>query len=469
MRENKTYDELSVGDEASISRVCSGNDLYIFAHASGNLNPLHVPVEDTGPENGTETIAPSMWVGALVSAVLGNILPGPGTLYSEQHFTFLDRAHVGDELKVTVKVLEKLDNNLVRLSTTVMGRGGDKVADGEATVYAPTKKMQVDEDAGIPELEVRTHRHFDRLLHDCDPLPPLVTAVVAPEEKAALGGAMLAAQRGLIEPVLIGSEVEIRRVAKASGFDLGAVTVHDVPDHVEAAKQAARFASEGRVDALMKGALHTDQMLHAALGKEFGLRTARRLSHIFAFDVPGLDHLLMVTDAAINIAPSLEDKVDIVQNAIDVGQALGIAKPSVSILSAVETVTPKIPSTLDAAVLSKMAERGQIRGGIVDGPLAMDNAMDMEAARTKGITSLVAGRADVLVAPNLEAGNMLAKELVFIAHAQGAGLVVGAKVPIILTSRADNEQARLASCAIATLYKASLDGGAAMKLAAVGE
>ena len=449
MRENKTYDELQVGDEATIKRVCTGNDLYVFAHASGNLNPLHLPGNQGEAPKGNEpeTVAPSMWVGALVSAVLGNVLPGPGTLYRAQSFRFLDRVHVGDELKITVKVLEKLGGNTVKLSTV-----------GEADVYAPTQKVQI-EGEDVPELEVRRYRHFKTLLDACDGLPPLRTAVVVPEEPAALGGALLAAQHGLIAPLLIGQEAAIRQTARTARLELGDAEIRDVATAEAAAELAASLAGRGEVQALMKGALHTDELLRAALARAHGLRTERRLSHIFAFDVPGLDRLLMVTDAAINIAPGLEEKVDIVQNAIDLAQALGVEKPHVGILSAVETVNPKIPSTLDAAIISKMAERGQIRGGLVDGPLAMDNAMDLGAARTKGITSLVAGRADVLVVPNLEAGNLLAKQLVFVAQAHGAGLVMGAKVPIILTSRADDEQARLASCAIAALYQAKVGSG----------
>jgi len=212
---------------------------------------------------------------------------------------------------------------------------------------------------------------------------------------------------------------------------------------------------EGRAQALMKGHLHTDQLLHAILKKDGGLRTNRRLSHVFVMDVPGHDHLLFVTDAAINIVPDLDCKVSICQNAIDLALSLGIDLPKVGVLSAVETVTPSIPSTLDAAVLSKMADRGQITGGLVDGPLAMDNALDLRAARTKGITGLVAGHADILLAPNLEAGNMIAKELTYLAHAEAAGVVMGAQVPVILTSRSDDDKARLASCAVAALYAAN--------------
>jgi phosphate butyryltransferase len=459
MYENRTYDELKVGDEAQIRRVCTGKDLYVFASASGDLNPVHLPGVQY-PGESPETVAPSMWVGALISAVLGNVLPGPGTLYHAQNLVFSNRVHVGDELTVSVKVLEKLDRNLVRLDTRVTGRGGDLVAQGLAEVYAPAEKIRCEGEA--PDIEVRRYGHFEALLARCAGLRPLRTAVVAPEDEASLGGALMAAGRGLIRPLLIGSEDRIRSVARAARLDLAGAEIRDVAEHAEAADQAAAMASRGEVEALMKGALHTDDLLHPLFNKAYGLRTSRRISHSFVFDVPGLDHMLLITDAAVNIAPTLEDKVDIVQNAIDLAIALGIAQPKVGVLSAVETVNPKIPSTLDAAILSKMAERGQIRGGLVDGPLAMDNAIDMDAARTKGISSLVSGCADVLVAPNLEAGNMLAKELTFVAHAHAAGLVIGARIPVILTSRADSEEARLASCAIAALYQAWRNPGEAV-------
>jgi len=446
---NKTYDELKVGDEAVIKRVCSANDLYVFAHASGNLNPLHLPES----EGSGEAVAPSMWVGALVSAVLGNLLPGPGTLYKTQSFRFLDRVHVGDELTITVRVAEKRPGNAVVLETTVTGRGGDLVADGQAEVLAPTAKIEF-EGSSLPEILVARHRHFDRLLQLAHALPPLTTAVVAPEEATALGGALLGARHEIIKPILIGRPDRIRAAAKALGQDISGFELIEVASTDEAAARAVALVHEGRVQALMKGHLHTDELLHHIVKSNGGLRTARRLSHVFVMDVPGLEHPLFVSDAAINIAPSLEDKVDITQSAIDLALALGLEKPKVGILSAIETVSPKIPSTLDAAILSKMAERGQIRGGLVDGPLAMDNAIDIGAAKTKGITSLVAGQAEILIVPNLEAGNMLVKELSFIAHAEAAGIVLGAKVPVILTSRADNEKSRLASCAVASLYQA---------------
>jgi phosphate butyryltransferase len=456
IRENKLYDELSVGDGASIKRVCTGNDLYVFAHASGNLNPLHLPAE--GGEGSGEAIAPSMWAGALVSAVLGNILPGPGTLYKSQTFEFFDRVHVGDELTVSVTVRDKFAGGLVAFDTRVTGRGGGRVAEGIAEVLAPSRKVHIDGDR-LPELLVQQHRHFDRLLAGCKRLDPIRTVVVAPEDKVSLGGALLAARHGIVRLILVGSARAIEAVADEIGADLTGIDIRDVPGHSAAAAAAVELVRAGKADAIMKGSLHTDELLHPVCKHEGGLRTSRRLSHVFIMDVPGLDHILLVSDAAINIAPDLEAKVDITQSAIDVGLALGLKRPKVGILSAVETVNPKIISTIDAAVLSKMADRGQIKGAIVDGPLAMDNAIDVAAARSKGIISLVAGHADILIVPNLEAGNMLAKELTFVAHAEAAGLALGATVPIILTSRADSEKARLASCAIAALYRAWQSGG----------
>lgn len=458
IRENKTYDEITVGETASIKRVLTANDLYIFAHASGNLNPMHMPADQQDESAPQEIVAPSMWVGALVSSVLGNVLPGAGTLYKSQTFSFVNRAHVGDELTVGVEVREKRPDNIVVLGTRVTGRGGDVIAEGVAEVLAPVRKVRFDDDTQLPGLLVQRHQHFDKLLDRAEALEPLRTAVVAPETEHALAGAIEAAERGIIAPVLVGNPERIRNAAKAARCDISGYELVETPGTHEAAAEAVRLVHAGRAEALMKGHLHTDELLHAVVKKDGGLRGTRRLSHVFVMDVPGLDHLLLISDAAINIAPGLEEKVDITQNAIDLAIALGIARPRVGVLSAVETVTPKIPSTLDAAILSKMAERGQIAGGIVDGPLAMDNAVDIGAAKTKGITSLVAGRAEVLIAPNLEAGNMLAKELTFIAHAEGAGIVLGARVPIILTSRADGEKARLASCAVAALAHAHATG-----------
>ncbi|ODR95773.1 enoyl-CoA hydratase [Methyloceanibacter stevinii] len=448
IRENKLYDELSIGDTESVKRVCTANDLYVFAHASGNLNPLHIPDDDDHDDH--EAVAPSMWVGALISSVLGNVLPGPGTLYRSQSLRFLDRAHVATSLRSPLKTSSRTP--VVVMETVVTGRGGETVAEGIAEVLAPERKVRVDMEE-LPEIVLQRHQHFDHYIHSCEGLEPLVTAVVAPEEKESLGGALLAARHSLIRPILIGSEPLIRQAAHDAGEDIGMYEIIDIPDHVAAAGRAVELVHEGYAGAIMKGHLHTSDLLHEVLKSKGGLRTSRRMSHAFVMDVPGLDHPLIISDAAINITPDLATKVDITQSAIDVALALGIQKPKVGVLSAVETVNPQIPSTLDAAALSKMSDRGQIKGGVVDGPLAMDNAMDAEAATTKGVTGLVAGHAEVLIVPNLEAGNMLAKQLAFVSGAEAAGIALGASVPIILTSRADGEKGRLASCAIAVLYR----------------
>lgn len=448
---NTPWNELQVGAEAEMTRLCVADDLYVFAHASGNLNPMHQPGFDIDGDGTPDTVAPSMWLGALISAVLGNILPGPGTLYRSQNLRFLNRAQAGDKLTVRVKLLEKLPDYGARFATWVEREDGVRVAEGEAEVTAPSKKAAYDLEQ-IPGLVLQKHVHFNRLLDEAEALDPLPTAVVAPEEETAIGGALLAWRHNLITPLLVGQRDRILSAAKQCGAAIDGLEIIEAADHDVAAARAVELFHEGRVRALMKGHLHTDELLHHVVKKEGGLRTRRRLSHVFVMDVPGLPHLLLVTDAAINIAPDLDTKAEITQNAIDLALALGIEQPKVGVLSAVETVNARIPSSVEAAALSKMAERGQITGGVVDGPLAMDNAIDLEAAKTKGIKSLVAGRADILVVPNLEAGNILAKQLTFVAHAEAGGLVLGAQCPIILTSRADDEKARLASCAIAVLY-----------------
>ena len=292
---------------------------------------------------------------------------------------------------------------------------------------------------------------YERLLERCRGLEPIPTAVVHPCEPTALAGALEAAEKGLIDPILVGPFKKIDETAQQAGLNLGIPKIEDVPHSHAAAERAVEMVREGRAEILMKGSLHTDELMAAIVSREKGLRTERRISHVFIMDVPTYHKVLVVTDAAINIAPTLEDKVDICQNAVDLAISLGLEKPKVAILAAVETVTSKMPATIDAAALCKMAERGQITGAIVDGPLAFDNAISREAAITKGIKSEVAGDADILIAPDLEAGNILAKQLSFLANAASAGMVLGARVPVILTSRADSVRTRIASCAVAML------------------
>jgi len=292
---------------------------------------------------------------------------------------------------------------------------------------------------------------YERLLERCRGLDPVPTAVAHPCEKSALAGAIEAGEHGLIEPILVGPAPKLEEIAKSAGIDLGKTRVVDAPHSHGAAAKAVELVRQGQAELLMKGSLHTDELLAAVVARETGLRTGRRISHVFIMDVPTYHKVLIVTDAAINIAPALEDKADICQNAIDLAITLGLKEPKVAILAAVETVNSKMPATLDAAALCKMADRGQITGGLLDGPLAFDNAVSKEAAETKGIHSAVAGDPDILLAPDLEAGNILAKLLSFLANADSAGLVLGARVPIILTSRADTVRSRIASCAVAKL------------------
>lgn len=292
---------------------------------------------------------------------------------------------------------------------------------------------------------------YEELLAKCKNLEPVPTAVAHPCEATALSGAIEAASHGLIVPILVGPRTKVESAARSVGVDISNFRVVDVPHSHGSATKAVELVREGQAELLMKGSLHTDELMGAVVGRDGGLRTARRISHVFVMDVPTYHKVLVVTDGAINIAPTLEDKVDICQNAIDLAISLGREKPKVAILAAVETVTSKMPATIDAAALCKMAERGQITGAILDGPLAFDNAISKQAAETKGIRSEVAGDPDILVAPDLEAGNILAKQLSFLANADSAGLVLGARVPIILTSRADSVRSRIASCAVAML------------------
>lgn len=312
----------------------------------------------------------------------------------------------------------------------------------------------------------RAHDKYDRLIAFCKALPPTPTAVAHPCDQSSLQGAVDAARLGLIAPILVGPKARIEAVAAQFGIDLGGLPIVDAGYSQESAAKAVELVREGKVEALMKGSLHTDELMGAVVRRDTGLRTARRISHCFVMDVPSYAETLIITDAAVNIAPTLAEKVDIVQNAIDLGHALRLPEVRVAILSAMETVNPDVPSTVEAAALCKMADRGQITGAVLDGPLALDNAISLEAVKIKKIDSPVAGRANVLVVPDLEAGNMLAKSLSFLAGADAAGIVLGARVPIILTSRADSVMTRLASCGVAVLVAQARKEAASKAVAA---
>ncbi|CAO4139379.1 bifunctional enoyl-CoA hydratase/phosphate acetyltransferase [Methylorubrum aminovorans] len=450
--ENRTLSEIRVGDTASLSRVLRPQDISLFAVVSGDVNPAHLDNAYAATDRFHGVIAHGMWGGSLISAVLGTVLPGPGTIYLGQSLRFLRPVRVGDTVTARVTVRER-DETTMRLvlDCLCLNGAGEAVITGEAEVLAPTEKVRRPR-VLLPEVHLHERGvHWRAVIAAARAHPPIRTAVVHPCNTVSLAGALAARDAGLIEPVLVGPSAKVEAAATSAGLSLDGVTRLDAPHSHAAAELAVAEARAGRVAALMKGALHTDEILTPVLDKAVGLRTGRRMSHVYALDVPDYAKPLFITDAAVNIAPSLEDKRDIVQNAIDLCRALGVETPKVAILSAVETVTTKLSSTLDAAALCKMAERGQIVGGIVDGPLAFDNAVSRTAAATKGIASAVAGEADVLVVPDLVSGNMLAKQLIHLAGADAAGLLLGARVPVVLTSRSDSADVRLASCALAQL------------------
>lgn len=450
--ENKTFDELRIGDSARLVRMLTDKDIELFAIMSGNVNPAHVDPEFAKSDMFHKVVAHGMWGASLISTVLGTELPGPGTIYLAQTLHFRKPVGLGDTVTVTAQVARMGEaQHTVALDCKLINQRGEIVIDGVAEVIAPTEKV-ARQRMVLPEAELREPgRHFRQLIRDASGLTPLRTAVVHPVDVISLLGAIEAAKEKLIEPILVGPEAKIRLAAEKAAVDLSPYELAPAAHSHAAAALAAALAGDRKVEALMKGSLHTDEFM-GAIVREERLRTARRMSHVFVIDVPRHARPLFLTDAAINIQPTVEDKADIIQNAIDLARALGVEIPKVAILSAVETVSPKIKSTIDAAALCKMADRGQIEGGVLDGPLAFDNAVSKEAAETKGIKSPVAGRVDILVAPDLEAGNMLAKQLEYLADAPGAGVVLGARAPIILTSRADRTLSRLASCAVALLF-----------------
>ena len=449
--ENRTFDEISPGDSASIARTLSEADIELFAVVSGDINPSHLDPIYAKTDEFHRVVAHGMWGGGLISAVLGTKLPGPGTIYVSQSLRFLAPIGIGDTITTTVTAREKRVERLeITFDCRCVNQSGLEVITGVADVRAPTEKHRRTR-MELPDVQLARHRRFRDLLALASGLPPLPVAVAYPCDALTLGAVAEVAALGLVVPILVGPVAEMKAAAAEAGVDIAPFRLVDEPDAEAEASRAVALVRAREAALLMKGSLHTDILMHAVVASGTGLRTARRLSHVFLMDVPSYPRPLLITDAAINIAPTLEAKRDIVQNAIDLAHVMGIKTPRVAILAAVETVNPAMRSTLDAAALCKMADRGQITGGLVDGPLAFDNAVSVDAAREKGIISLVSGHADILVVPDLEAGNMLAKQLSFLAGADAAGVVVGALAPIILTSRADSARARVASCAVAVL------------------
>ena len=450
MIENRTFDEITVGETASMTRTLSQKDIQLFALVSGDVNPAHLDADFAEGDFFRRIIAHGMWGGGLISAVLGTELPGPGTIYLGQSLRFKRPVGIGDIITASVTVTEKRpDKHILLLDCRCENQAGETVITGQAEVMAPTTKISRQRVA-LPEIRLSDHGAYHRLIETAsNAFVP--TAIAHPCTAAALLAAVEAAEAGLIEPILVGPETRIRNAAEEAGKDISAFRIVPTAHSHDSAAKAVELVRSGEAALLMKGSLHTDELMAAVVSRSSGLRTERRISHAYIMDVSGHPEPLIITDAAINIAPTLIEKADIIRKAIDLAHVIGLAEPRVAILSAVETVNPAMPTTLDAAALCKMADRGQITGALLDGPLAFDNAISEAAAREKGIVSSVAGKAQILVVPDLEAGNMLAKQLTFLGGADAAGVVLGARVPIILTSRADSLRTRLASCAVATL------------------
>ena len=451
--ENRTFDEIAVGDAATLVRTLRNEDIQLFAIMSGDLNPAHVDPEYARSSSFREVVAHGMWGAVLISNLLGTEFPGPGTVYVGQSLHFLRPVRVGDTLTVKLTCVRKFEHNRhIVFDCLCTNQDGLKVMTGTAEVEAPSEKVRRQK-VSMPELRLAQTKksRYEHLLQVTEGLPAIAMAVAHPCDAESLKGALMARDRGLITPTLVGPEDKLRALAEQHALDLHGCRIVNVPHSHAAAETTVALAREGQVEALMKGSLHTDELMAEVVDKATGLRTERRISHVFVMDVPTYPRPLLITDAAVNVAPTLEDKADIVQNAIDLAHILHNPEPKVAILAAIETVNPKMPATLDAAALCKMADRGQIKGALLDGPLAFDNAVSLVAARTKGIKSAVAGKADILLVPDIESGNMLAKQLEYLAEALAAGIVLGARVPIVLTSRADSAQTRSASTALAVV------------------
>lgn len=449
--ENKTYDEIYVGMVAEMTRVLRAEDIDLFAVMSGDVNPAHLDEEYAKTNIFQRVIAHGMWGGALISAVLGTDLPGPGTIYLKQTLSFRRPVCIGDKVTVRITVREKKDKGRVVLDCACLNQEGQDVIVGEAEVIAPTEKVRRPR-AVLPDVHMheRGARYREIIARTRD-LDPITVAVVYPCDEASLSGALAAQAQGIIVPVLVGPKRRIEAVAKQADLPLAGIEIVDARHSYIAAETAVSLARKGQVDAIMKGALDTDEFLTPIRNMQKGLHTARYMSHVVVLDVPHYPKPLFITDAAMIRNPDLSQKKDIIQNAIDLAHALGIMCPKVALLSAVEKVIERIPSTVEAAALWKMASRGQITGGILDGPIAFENAISPAVAAMKGFKSPIAGDADILIAPDLEAGSIMAKQLIYLSGAEAASLILGAKVPIILTSRAGDLLSRLAGASFAQL------------------
>ncbi len=451
---NVTFDKLKIGQSVTVKKKLMEKDIHTFALMSGDINPIHTNTEYAKHSEFGKRIAHGMWSGSIIAMVMGTKLPGPGSMYVSQNLNFKKPVFIGDTIHTTITVVKKNSKNKhVIFDCKCTNQKKEVVTQGKAELIAPVEEIS------IPAMHLPKIFSYDRgkkllpLLHKAlKQKKPLAMGIVYPISESSLQGAILAAEKGLIKPVIIGPMDQIKKTAKKIGYDICQYECIDKATSKLSAKYAVELAKEGTVNALMKGDLHTDELMQFVIAHESGLRTDRRMTHCFVIDVPTYHKLLVATDVAINIAPTVHEKIDIVQNSIDFSIALGVEKPKVAILSAVETVLENMPATLDAAILCKMADRNEITGGILDGPLSFDTAISKEVALGKNLKSPVSGDPDILVMPNIDTGNILMKALEFLAFGQSAGMVLGAKVPIVLTSRAASSDERLISCALAKLY-----------------
>ena len=449
--ENRTFEEIKIGDTALLERTLTEQDIMLFAVMSGDINPAHVDPEYAMSSRFREVIGHGMWSGALISTVLGTDFPGPGTIYLSQNLRFRRPVKVGDTITIKVTAKEKdATKGKVVLDTECVNQDGEVVVSGTAEVIAPKEKVRRPKvylpPVHFDDKEMRFREIMGRV--EARKLAPVATAIVYPADADSLAGVAAAAKQGSIVPILVGTEGVIHEVAEAGSVNLDAFEIVPAANPREAVAVAIRLACEGRIEGIMKGSVSTEELIGQIISTTKGLRTERRISHVHAVDIPTYPKPLFITDSMINIAPGLSEKREICQNAIDLARWLGIPAPKVAALAAVETINPKMPATIEAATLCKMAERGQISGGILDGPLTVDHAISLKAAEYTGIRSAVAGQADILLAPDLESGNMIAKQLTFLADALSAGIVLGARVPIALTSRGDDRHSWLASAAL---------------------
>lgn len=449
--ENITFDEITLGQQASLNKKLTQKDVELFTAISGDVTATEMDPQFAKSDIFHGIVGHGMWSGSLISTLLGTILPGPGTIYLEQDIKFKKQVRIGDDVTITIIAHDKVDDkSIVVFDCKGVNQRGETVIEGTATVLAPTKKIRIKK-SSPPDIEIHNHDRLQNIIQSCQDIKAVLTAVVHPVKAIVLEAVADAVKAKLIVPILIGPMNKITIAAKEAGINISKWRLIDTEHSDAAAEKAAELAASGEIEIIMKGALSTHELLSAIVSKKSNLRTKYRISHAYLMDIPSYHKPLIITDAAVNIAPDITEKADICQNAINLWRTLygEDKKPKVAILAAIELINPKMQATIDAATLCKMADRGQIEGGILDGPLAFDNAISKEAAKEKDINSIVAGDPDILVVPEIESGNMLAKQLTFLGHADAAGIILGARVPIILTSRADSIRVKLLSCALA--------------------